>query len=84
MIAFLIRYHHNLPPERPEDHAIDLVPGCSPPNRPPYRVSAAQQKEIMSQIEELLEKGLIQPNRPPFCSPVLVGAEKGWLMAYVH
>ncbi|MCO5605831.1 hypothetical protein L7F22_060015 [Adiantum nelumboides] len=44
-----------LPPERPEDHAIDLVPGSSPPNRPPYRVSAAQQKKIMSQIEELLE-----------------------------
>ena len=29
-----------LPPERPEDHAIDLIPGVSPPNRPLYRVSA--------------------------------------------
>ncbi|MCO5600679.1 hypothetical protein L7F22_054794 [Adiantum nelumboides] len=29
-----------LPPERPEDHAIDLVAGSSPPNRPPYRVVA--------------------------------------------
>ncbi|MCO5568093.1 hypothetical protein L7F22_021789 [Adiantum nelumboides] len=37
------------PPERSEDHSIDLVPGSSPPNRPLYRVSAAQQKEIMSQ-----------------------------------
>ncbi|MCO5557024.1 hypothetical protein L7F22_010579 [Adiantum nelumboides] len=26
-----------LPPERPEDHAIDLVLGSSPPNRPPYK-----------------------------------------------
>ncbi|MCO5588577.1 hypothetical protein L7F22_042534 [Adiantum nelumboides] len=51
-----------LPPERLEDHAIDLVPCSSPPNRPPYRVSAAQQKEIMSQVEELLGKGLIQPS----------------------
>ena len=25
-----------LPLERRKDHAIDLVPGCSPPNRPPY------------------------------------------------
>ncbi|MCO5589422.1 hypothetical protein L7F22_043389 [Adiantum nelumboides] len=25
-----------LPPERPEDHAIDSVPSSSPPNRPPY------------------------------------------------
>ncbi|MCO5570159.1 hypothetical protein L7F22_023876 [Adiantum nelumboides] len=61
-----------LPPKRPEDHAIDLVPGSSPPNRPPCRVSAAQQKEIMSQVEELLEKGLIQPSSSPFCSPVLL------------
>ncbi|MCO5602145.1 hypothetical protein L7F22_056273 [Adiantum nelumboides] len=38
-----------LPPERLEDHRIDVVPGSSPPNRPPYRVGASQQKEIMSQ-----------------------------------
>ena len=30
-----------LPPERPEDHAIELMPGSEPPNRRPYRVSAA-------------------------------------------
>ncbi|MCO5592344.1 hypothetical protein L7F22_046345 [Adiantum nelumboides] len=71
-----------LPPERPEDHAIDLVPGSSPPNRPPYRVSAAQQKEIMSQVEELLEKGLIQPSSSPFCSPMLLVQKKdgSWCM----
>ncbi|MCO5596934.1 hypothetical protein L7F22_051005 [Adiantum nelumboides] len=70
--CFSASYLSQLPPERPEDHAIDLVPGNSPQNRPPYKVSAAQQKEIMSQIEELLEKGLIQPNSSPFCSPVLL------------
>ena len=71
-----------LPPERSEDHAIDLIPGSSPPNRPPYRVSAAQQKEIMSQVNELLEKGLIQPSSSPFCSPVLLVQKKdgSWRM----
>ncbi|MCO5583684.1 hypothetical protein L7F22_037597 [Adiantum nelumboides] len=71
-----------LPPERPEDHAIDLAPGSSPPNRPPYRVSAAQQKEIMSQVEELLEKGLIQPISSSFCSSVLLVQKKdsSWRM----
>ncbi|MCO5607798.1 hypothetical protein L7F22_061999 [Adiantum nelumboides] len=64
-----------LPAERPEDHAIDLVPGSSPPNRPLYSVSAAQQKEIMSQVEEL-EKGLIQPSSSPLCSPVLLVHKK--------
>ncbi|MCO5560648.1 hypothetical protein L7F22_014265 [Adiantum nelumboides] len=38
-----------LPPERPEDHNIDLIPGSAAPNKPPYRVSAAQQEEIMTQ-----------------------------------
>ncbi|MCO5594938.1 hypothetical protein L7F22_048973 [Adiantum nelumboides] len=69
-----------LPPERLEDHRIDLVPGSSPSNRPPY--NAAQQKEIMSQINELLEKGLIQPSSSPFCSPVLLVQTKdgSWRM----
>ncbi|MCO5547753.1 hypothetical protein L7F22_001204 [Adiantum nelumboides] len=46
-----------LPPERPEDHRIDLIPGSSPPNQPPYRMSLSQQEEIMKQVTELLEKG---------------------------
>ncbi|MCO5568815.1 hypothetical protein L7F22_022515 [Adiantum nelumboides] len=71
-----------LPPERPKDHRIDVVPGSSPPNRPPYRVSAAQQKEIMSQVNELLEKGLIQPSSSPYCSLVLLVQKKdgSWRM----
>ena len=49
-----------LPPSRGvDDHRIDLVPGTSPPNRPPYRVSLAQQEEIMAQVNELLEKGMV-------------------------
>ncbi|MCO5555924.1 hypothetical protein L7F22_009468 [Adiantum nelumboides] len=69
-------------PERPEDHSIGLMPGSSPPNRPSYRVSAAQQKEIMSQVNELLEKELIQPCSSPFCSPVLLVQKKdgSWRM----
>ena len=71
-----------LPPERPEDHAILEIPGTSPPNRAPYRVSAAQQEEIMSQVNELLEKGLIQPSSSPYCSPVLLVQKKdgSWRM----
>ncbi|MCO5587796.1 hypothetical protein L7F22_041748 [Adiantum nelumboides] len=46
-----------LPPERSEDHNIDLIPGSVAPNKPPYRVSAAQQEEIMTQVIELLQKG---------------------------
>ena len=62
-----------VPPLRGEDdHKIDLIPGTSPPNRPPYRVSYAQQEEILTQVNELLEKGLVRPSSSPFCLPVLL------------
>ncbi|MCO5553550.1 hypothetical protein L7F22_007072 [Adiantum nelumboides] len=71
-----------LPPVRPEDHTIDLIPGSTRPNRPPYRVSRAQNEEIMNQVKDLLEKGLIQPSSSPFCSPVLLVLKKdgSWRM----
>ncbi|MCO5613170.1 hypothetical protein L7F22_067446 [Adiantum nelumboides] len=48
-----------LPPKRgDDDHTIELIPGSSPPNKPPYRVSQAQQEEIMRQVNELVEKGM--------------------------
>ncbi|MCO5574696.1 hypothetical protein L7F22_028486 [Adiantum nelumboides] len=40
----------SLPPKRgDDDHAHELLPGSSLPNKPPYRVSQAQQEDIMSQ-----------------------------------
>ncbi|MCO5587770.1 hypothetical protein L7F22_041722 [Adiantum nelumboides] len=48
-----------LPPKRgDDDHMIELIPGSSSPNKPPYRVSRAQQEEIMRQVNELVEKGM--------------------------
>ncbi|MCO5594398.1 hypothetical protein L7F22_048428 [Adiantum nelumboides] len=68
---------NDLPPSRGEDdHKIELIPGSSPPNRPPYRVSYAQQEEILTQVNELLKKGLVRPRSSPFCSPVLVVQKK--------
>ncbi|MCO5551612.1 hypothetical protein L7F22_005117 [Adiantum nelumboides] len=55
--------HDDIPGELPskrgdDDHMIELIPGSSPPNKPPYRVSQAQQEEIMRQVNELVEKGM--------------------------
>ncbi|MCO5611641.1 hypothetical protein L7F22_065895 [Adiantum nelumboides] len=49
-----------LPPKRrDDDHRIDLILGSSPSNKPHYRVSWAQQEEIMSQVNELVQKGML-------------------------
>ncbi|MCO5556360.1 hypothetical protein L7F22_009908 [Adiantum nelumboides] len=66
-----------LPPKQGADyHTIELIPGSSPPNKPPYRVSQAQQEEIMRQVNELVEKGMVRPSSSPFCSPVLLVQKK--------
>ncbi|MCO5604150.1 hypothetical protein L7F22_058310 [Adiantum nelumboides] len=71
----------NIPGELPskqgdDDHAIELIPGSSPPNKPLYRVSQAQQEEIMGQVYELEEKGMVRPSSSPFCSSVLLVHKK--------
>ena len=65
-----------LPPQRPEDHRIDLIPESSPPNISPYCVSLSQQEEIMNQVKDLLHKGLIRPRSSSYCSPILLVHKK--------
>ena len=66
-----------LPPSRgEEDHRIDLIPGTTPPNKPPYKVSLPQQEEIMAQVNELVEKEMVQPSSSPFYSLVLLVHQK--------
>ncbi|MCO5607780.1 hypothetical protein L7F22_061981 [Adiantum nelumboides] len=56
--VFIDAIPEELPPKQgDDDHAIELIPGSSPPNKPPYRVSQAQQEEILlRQVNELVEK----------------------------
>ncbi|MCO5557612.1 hypothetical protein L7F22_011178 [Adiantum nelumboides] len=62
-----------LPPKRgDDDHMIELIPKSSPPNKPPYRFSKAQQEEIMRQVNELVKKRMVRPSSSPFWSPVLL------------
>ena len=49
-----------LPPSRgEEDHRIYLIPGTTPPNKPPYKVYLPQQEKIMAQVNELVEKEMV-------------------------
>ncbi|MCO5576395.1 hypothetical protein L7F22_030205 [Adiantum nelumboides] len=75
--VFIDDIPRELPPKRgDDDHMIELIPGSSPPNKPPYRVSQAQQEEIMRQVNELVEKKMVKPSSSPFCSPVLLVQKK--------
>ncbi|XP_027337502.1 uncharacterized protein LOC113851229 [Abrus precatorius] len=65
-----------LPPPRPTDHHIHLLPNASPVNVRPYRYLHFQKCEIEKQIDEMLQAGLIQPSHSPFSSPVLLVKKK--------
>ena len=61
---------NKLPPDRGLDHYIDLQ-GRIPRNAPrPFRLSEAELEVMQRYIQELLDKGLIQPCLgAPLCEP---------------
>lgn len=65
-----------LPPSRPFDHTIPLIPGAQPVNLRPYRYTPAQKDEIDHQIKEMLQHGVIRQSISPFASPVLLVQKK--------
>nr|GEZ51168.1 retrotransposon protein, putative, Ty3-gypsy subclass [Tanacetum cinerariifolium] len=56
-----------LPPIRPVEFQIDLVPGAALVARAPYRLAPSKMKELAEQLKELSDKGFIRPikNRYP-------------------
>ena len=66
-----------VPGERPgAGEVIPLEPGSRPVFRPPYRLSPAEQAEVVRTVQELLAKGFIRPSTSPFGAPVLFVAKK--------
>ena len=67
---------HGLPPLRGIEHQIDLLPGSSIPNRPAYRTSPEEAKEIQRQVEELLQRGFVRESLSPCSVPVILVPKK--------
>lgn len=65
-----------LPPLRGIEHQIDLIPGASLPNRPPYRTNPEETKEIQRQVQELLDKGYVRESLSPCAVPVILVPKK--------
>ncbi|GJX23080.1 putative reverse transcriptase domain-containing protein [Tanacetum coccineum] len=65
-----------LPPARPVEFQIDLIPGAAPVARTPYRLAPSEMKELSKQLQELSDKGFIRPSSSPWGAPVLFVKKK--------
>ena len=78
--ADVFREIPGLPPMRPVDHTIPLVPGATPVSRPMYRLSPLELDEVKRQITDSISKGMIRPSTSPYSAPILfVGKKDGGL-----
>ncbi|GKC96109.1 putative reverse transcriptase domain-containing protein, partial [Tanacetum coccineum] len=65
-----------LPPARPVEFQIDLIPGSAPVARAPYRLASSEMKELSKQLQELSNKGFIRPSSSTWEAPVLFVKKK--------
>lgn len=67
---------HGLPPKRPHDHHIPLLPNTPPVNVKPYRYPHSQKEAMTTIIHDMLHDGIIVPSTSPYSSPVLLVRKK--------
>ncbi|GKA60570.1 hypothetical protein Tco_0759977 [Tanacetum coccineum] len=65
-----------LPPARPVEFQIDLIPGTAPVARAPYQLDPSEMKELSEQLQEISDKGFIRPSSSPWGAPVLFVKKK--------
>jgi len=59
------------PPDREIEFMIELVPNKALISEAPYRMTPTKLAELKTQLQELLDKGLIQPSMSPWGATVL-------------
>ena len=57
-------------------HSIDLIPSTPLPHEPIYRRLVLENDEIKRQIQELIQKGHIDPSASPCGSPIVLAKKK--------
>ncbi|KAM0067440.1 putative nucleotidyltransferase, Ribonuclease H [Helianthus debilis subsp. tardiflorus] len=65
-----------LPPDREVEFRIHLIQGTAPIAKAPYLLAPTEMLELKKQLDELLEKGFIQPSSSPWGAHVLFVKKK--------
>jgi hypothetical protein len=65
-----------LPPDRDVEFTIELEPRTAPISRRPHRMASLELAEMKRQLEELFEKGFIQPSTSMWGSPAIFFKKK--------
>ena len=60
-----------LPPNQELEFGIELLLGLAPIFIPPYRVVPVELKELKTQLQDLVDKGFMQPSVSPWGAPIL-------------
>ncbi|GKF19576.1 putative reverse transcriptase domain-containing protein, partial [Tanacetum coccineum] len=67
-------FPENLPVQ--VEFQINLIPGVAPVARAPYRLAPSKMQELSNQLQELADRGFIQPSTSPWGAPVLFVKKK--------
>jgi len=65
-----------LPPDRELEFAIELLLSTTPISKEPHHMAPAELIELKKQLQELLDKGLIQPSVSPWGALILFVRKK--------
>nr|GFD17193.1 putative reverse transcriptase domain-containing protein [Tanacetum cinerariifolium] len=65
-----------LPPIRQVEFQIDLILGTAPVAHAPYRLAPLEMQELSNQLQELIDRGFIQPSTSPWGAPILFVKKK--------
>ena len=65
-----------LPPDRDVQFNIELKPGTTPISRRAYRMPPKELAKLKTQLQELIDKGFIQPSSSPWGCPAIFVKKK--------
>lgn len=75
--AFEPKDAETLPPHRPFDHKIELLPGHTPPNSRARAMSPNELLAVRKYIDEHLDKGFIRASTSSAAAPILLAKKPG-------